>query len=145
MEHVKNHFHAPLLRFRLLCGLQTVGDGMRFALLSDSKKGWAFLFLRTACQKISRKSCFARGIVGCCPTAVRLRGSYLSAACSPHPARLNQSFRVLRVDLGPAALGPSCREPLPPRCVVMGLLLAVDPAKAERLIQRFGIGDRGFS
>jgi len=69
----------------------------------------------------------------------------LGQACRLHPTRLDQPFCVLSVDLGPAALGAPWNESLPPRNLIMALLLTVDPSKAERFIQRFGIGDRGFS
>jgi len=50
-----------------------------------------------------------------------------------------------RVDLGPATFAASWGEPLQPRRVIITLLLGVDPSKAECLIERFKMGDGGFS
>ena len=144
-QHRKNRFHAPLLRFRLLCGLQPVCDGIAIRFAERLEERVRFLVPADCREKIFRERCFAEGIVGGCPTAVFFRSIDLSLARSLHPASLDQPFGVPGVDLGPATLGPSWSESLPPREIIVALLLAVDPSMAERFIERFGVGDGGFS
>src|ERR1700704_4585001 len=57
-----------------------------------------------------------------------------------HPARLDQIGRLVVIDLRPAAARPAGREALQPVLVVERALLAVDPAVAERHLERLGIG-----
>src|ERR1700730_4692922 len=60
-----------------------------------------------------------------------------------HPARLDQTGRLVGIDLRPAAARPARREALQPVLLVERALLAVDPAVAERHLERFGIGHAG--
>src|SRR5271168_2349811 len=60
-----------------------------------------------------------------------------------HVSRLGETFRVASIDFRPAALGSARSESLYPGPLVMRPLQAVDPPKAERLVQRFSIG-HGF-
>ena len=145
VQHCKNHFHAALPGFWLLRGLEAVGNCVAVRLAERLEECVRFLVPADCRQKIFGKSCFAEGIIGGCPTAVFFRSIDLSLARSLHPARLDQPFRVPGVDLGPATLWPSWSESLPPREIIVALLLAVDPSMAERFIERFGVGDGGFS
>ena len=122
VQHRENHFHAALLRFRPLCCLQPVGNRITVC-LAERFEEHVRLFVPADCgQKIFRKSCLARGIVGRSPTAVFFRSLNLGLACSLHPARLDQPFRVSGVDLGPATFRSSWGESLPPRNLIMALL-----------------------
>lgn len=138
-QHRKNHFHASLPRFRLLCRLQPIGDRIAIRFVERLKESLRFLISPQRRQKIIGKSCFAWGIIGYCPTSVFLRGIDLGSACRFHSARCYQPLRMLRVDLRPTTFRTPRGESLPPRNLVVTLFLAVDPAEAECLVQRLSI------
>ena len=52
---------------------------------------------------------------------------------------------MLGIILGPSAFRSPWRESLKPGTVIMCLLLAINPAIAERLIQGFSVSDRFFA
>ena len=145
VQHCKNRFHAALPGFWLLRGLEAVGNCVAIRFAERLEERVCFLVPADCREKIFRERCFAEGIVGGCPTAVFFCSIDLGLARSLHPARLDQPFRVPGVDFGPAALWPSWSESLPPREIIVALLLAVDPSMTERFIERFGVGDGGFS
>src|SRR3954469_9086371 len=83
----------------------------------------------------------ARGVVRGVPPAVRLRPLDLAQARRLHPAGLDQRRRELAVALGPDAPCPPRREALQVERVVEAARLAVDPAEAERRVERLHVRD----
>src|SRR6202022_4023239 len=74
----------------------------------------------------------ARRVVGPLPPAVLPRGVDLPLSRRPHPPRLDEALRSLRVQLRPHAAASPRREPLHPRDVIEWPPLPVDPAEAHR-------------
>ena len=62
-----------------------------------------------------------------------------------HALFLDQFGGTLRIDRTPVALRLAWREPLHEGLIVQRLPHAVDPAKTQRLVQRFLVGDAAFA
>src|SRR3954469_2309993 len=60
-----------------------------------------------------------------------------------HPALGEQPFGDRRIPLRPSAAPPPRREALPVGCLVTTPDLAVDPAVAQRLLERLRVGEAG--
>src|SRR5579872_2665051 len=60
-----------------------------------------------------------------------------------HPPRFLEPFGVPKIHRAPVALRLSRRESLHVRGFIYALADAVDPAKTQRLVERFGIGNAG--
>src|SRR5947209_20461659 len=76
------------------------------------------------------------------PLTVRLRAVHSLEAGWLHAAALDETLHFLAVDLRPDAPLAARRELLEPGRVVERLLLPVDPAVAERDLERLGVRHR---
>lgn len=86
--------------------------------------------------EIGRRHRRAGRRIGGRPSAVFLRCPDLSQACIAHPPRLDQFRRALPVDLRPARTRPTRREAEEEEALVPSGALTVDPAFAERGVDR---------
>lgn len=111
---VQRREERPGLRGRRQRGLQVVGDGGG-----------------------------AGAVVGLVPAAVGLRPVDLGLPGGLHASRFDQRLGLAAVDLRPQAARAPWREALQPVLFVEGFLLAVDPAVAERDLDRLRVGDGG--
>src|SRR5947207_4926319 len=82
-----------------------------------------------------------RAVVRRLPATVRLRALDLREPRRPHQSGLDQPRRRLAVDLRPLAPRPPREEALQVVRLVETPRLRVDPAVAERNLERLGVGD----
>ena len=84
----------------------------------------------------------ALGLIGVVQATVRPRGLELAQARGPHPLGIDQLQGRGPVDLRPLAARAAGREPLQEVDVVEAAALPVDPAEADRLLERLGVVER---
>ena len=114
----------------------------RFWLSSSSKSAFAFGLASSAASELRRRLDLARAVIRGGPAPVRLRTLDLGEPRRPHPSPLDERRGAVAVDLRPPAPQPPRREALEEVVPVERLPLAVDPAVAERDLQRLRDADR---
>src|SRR5579872_3754050 len=128
--------------FGLAC-LQAVGYGVEVGFVEGLEEGLGLLVLRERPQEVGGDGGVPGGSVGGFPAAIGFGGVYLFQPGGGHLARLDEALDVLGVVPGPAAAGAARGEFLQPGVFVVGVLLAVDPAEAQGLIEGLGVGEAG--
>src|SRR5262249_28754085 len=89
---------------------------------------------------VGRREPLRAVLVGVQPRALRGAGAHRLEPRGPHPARGLERLRAPDVDRAPDALRPARREPDREAVVVEAAADPIDPAEAERLVQRVGVG-----
>src|SRR6185312_3132792 len=130
-------------RLGLLGGLKSIADGVPVGLVERVEERLRLLVLRERSQKIRGHFRLARRVVGQVPATVSLGGFDLREPARLHPPFAREPLDVLAVALGPTTARPARREAADPGLVVERLHLTVDPAPAQRLIERLVVGHGG--
>src|SRR5439155_7167529 len=99
------------------------------------------LVARERALEVLRHDRVPRAVVGRLPATVRLRALDLREPRRLHQPGLDQPRRRLAVDLRPLAPRPPRKEALQVIRLVEPPRLRVDPAVAERNLERLGVGD----
>jgi hypothetical protein len=117
-------------------------DGVAVDAVEAFKKCLGGGLVGQGCGKVLWHLDFGLGGVCVVPLAIGFGNLDGLEALGLHPAGCGQRCDFAHIDLGPDAPGPARHKTLDKGLGVPGTLLAIDPAIAERAIERLLVGDR---
>src|SRR4051812_47240793 len=142
-EHGHERLDAPGTGRGTLGVLNAVEDGVAVAAVERLEEGTdGRIAVELAGEVVGHLGGALRLVRGV-PATVRAGALDLAQARRPHVAALDQELGLGAVDLRPPAAACAGSEALHPVVVIEGLLAAVDPSEADRLLQRLRVG-HGF-
>ena len=144
LEHSNELLDSPCACPGVFRGLKSEQDREPILAIKCAKEGARLRSILQCCLEISRHGGNTGRIIGCLPPPVLLGPVDFCQARWLHAPFANQPFDFFSIDLGPDAAFASRGELLEPTRLVVCFALTVDPAVAERHLDRFGIGHRAF-
>jgi len=144
-QHLDELSDLPRACFRLLHVLDPEENGVAIAAVERCEECFRLLVgIEGLLQVVGNRRCPRRGVRRI-PSTILLGPFDFPHSGGMHSSRGDQRLGLRRVDLRPDAPGCPGREALQPVVFVLRLLLAVDPAVAERAFDRFRVGDGGLT
>src|SRR6185295_20311970 len=140
LQHGDELLDAPGTRLGLLGVVNAEDDRVAVDAVERGEKGFGLGMAVELRLQVVRHGGAALRLVGLLPLAVLFGAFDRREAGRLHLAARDERFRLLAVDLRPDAPRAARREFLQPEGHVVRLLLAVDPAVAERGFEGFGVG-----
>jgi hypothetical protein len=113
-QHFDDRLYPFYSGFRLFRSLEPISDRVEISFVERFKESSRLLVFGKLLYEVIRHARVAERILGSLPAAVGLCGLNLFQSGGSHLSRLDETLRMLGVDLRPFTVGPSPCELLKP-------------------------------
>src|SRR5258706_1586860 len=139
VQHSNEFLDPSAARLSFFGSLETEINRVTIRAVEYGKKRLCLWILIKFCLKIFWHLCVTLRCVSRVPTPILLGGFNFFMPCWLHPALGDKLGHLCGVYLRPDAFGATRRKFLQKELIIQRALLTIDPAVAQRHIQRFGV------